>query len=347
MTDNGWIKRNTIIWYKRNAMPCSTQDRFTVDFEPIYMFTRSKNYNFNIQYEPLAKSTIRKSETSSYIIKKGKSVGTTQFAVDHSVDWKPNTNGRQMRCVWDIKPMSNEELSWLAACIDGEGSLYINIQKRNNIYKTYFRPCIEVTMSSEAMINKCFQITQTGSVYHRQKGQGGKFVSTWRVSGDAIISILEQIYPFLLLKKKQSELLLELNSLNESGRNQFSKDETFEHRREIAERVKLLNHTQYDYVPCGSLNEVDLNSSIWDIPTQPSTISHFAMYPQPLVERCILSGSNEGDVVLDPFCGAGTTGIVAIKNNRKFIGIELSEKYMEIARKRIKETENARENLFS
>ena len=62
---------------------------------------------------------------------------------------------------------------------------------------------------------------------------------------------------------------------------------------------------------------------------------HPAIFPEALAKDHILSWSNEGDIVLDPFMGSGTTGKMAIVNNRKFIGIEIIEEYYNIAKKRI------------
>lgn len=62
---------------------------------------------------------------------------------------------------------------------------------------------------------------------------------------------------------------------------------------------------------------------------------HQNQKPVDLIERCIESHSNEGDLILDPFMGSGTTGIACKNLNRNFIGIELDEKYFEIARNRI------------
>jgi len=75
--------------------------------------------------------------------------------------------------------------------------------------------------------------------------------------------------------------------------------------------------------------------SVWTIATQPYPEAHFATYPPALVEPCIKAGSAEGDTVLDPFCGAGTTGLVACRLNRNFVGIELNPEYAEMARARI------------
>ena len=68
------------------------------------------------------------------------------------------------------------------------------------------------------------------------------------------------------------------------------------------------------------------------------TQTHPAPFPEDLANDHIISWSNEGDVVLDPFMGSGTTGKMALLNNRNFIGIELDEEYFEIAKKRIEET---------
>lgn len=65
---------------------------------------------------------------------------------------------------------------------------------------------------------------------------------------------------------------------------------------------------------------------------------HFAMYPEKLIEPCILAGSKRGDIVLDPFFGSGTTGAVAKRLGREYIGIELNEKYCEKAIERIGKT---------
>lgn len=75
--------------------------------------------------------------------------------------------------------------------------------------------------------------------------------------------------------------------------------------------------------------------SVWTIPTHPFPEAHFATFPEDLIEPCIRAGSKEGDIVLDPFMGAGTTAIVSLKLGRKYIGIELNPKYIQIAEDRI------------
>lgn len=75
--------------------------------------------------------------------------------------------------------------------------------------------------------------------------------------------------------------------------------------------------------------------SVWTVSTKPFRGAHFATFPPDLIEPCILAGCPEGGIVLDPFFGAGTVGLVAQKHNRKFIGIELNPKYAKMAAKRI------------
>ena len=74
--------------------------------------------------------------------------------------------------------------------------------------------------------------------------------------------------------------------------------------------------------------------SVWRITTKPYKEAHFAVFPEELPTLCIKAGSEEGDVVLDPFFGSGTTGWVAQRLGRKWIGIELNPEYIKIAEKR-------------
>lgn len=75
--------------------------------------------------------------------------------------------------------------------------------------------------------------------------------------------------------------------------------------------------------------------NVWTIATAAFSEAHFATFPPALAERCIKAGCPDGGTVLDPFFGAGTTGLVASRLGRNFIGIELNPEYAAIARKRI------------
>ena len=75
--------------------------------------------------------------------------------------------------------------------------------------------------------------------------------------------------------------------------------------------------------------------SVWTVTTKPYRDAHFATFPPKLIEPCILAGSAADTLVLDPFSGAGTTGVVAVQHGRRYIGIELNPDYLEMSRKRI------------
>ncbi len=77
------------------------------------------------------------------------------------------------------------------------------------------------------------------------------------------------------------------------------------------------------------------HGTVWTIPHEQSLRGHSAAFPPALAERCILAGSPFGGTVLDPFFGAGTTGVAALRHGRGFIGCELNPEYVEIAERRL------------
>lgn len=75
--------------------------------------------------------------------------------------------------------------------------------------------------------------------------------------------------------------------------------------------------------------------SVWTIETSQTKGTHTATFPEELPEICILAGSNKGEVVLDPFVGTGTCGVVAVKHGRQFVGVDVCSNFINAARKRI------------
>ena len=95
-----------------------------------------------------------------------------------------------------------------------------------------------------------------------------------------------------------------------------------------------------DYTPTGFRNK----RSVWTVATRPFPGAHFAVMPEALVEPCVLAGSAEGDLVLDPFAGSGTVGVVAKRYCREFVGVELNPEYAALAEGRIN---GQHESLFA
>lgn len=75
--------------------------------------------------------------------------------------------------------------------------------------------------------------------------------------------------------------------------------------------------------------------SVWTVNTAQYTEAHFATFPEKLILPCVLAGSPINGLILDPFSGAGTTGLVCIKNQRNYIGIELNKEYIDLSIRRI------------
>ena len=85
-------------------------------------------------------------------------------------------------------------------------------------------------------------------------------------------------------------------------------------------------------------NELRSNSNVWMYPPAPQ-MGHITPKPIALIENILLHSSNEGDTILDPFMGSGTTGVSCIKMERDFIGIEIDPTFFDIATKRIEDTD--------
>lgn len=90
----------------------------------------------------------------------------------------------------------------------------------------------------------------------------------------------------------------------------------------------------YDHRAVRGPNNRNLRT-VWDINTQAYKEAHFATFPTSLVEPCLEIGSRPGDLILDPFIGSGTTGKVAVRMGRRFVGIELNPDYVAIAERRL------------
>lgn len=184
MSKRGWILRNTIIWHKPNCMPSSAKDRFTVDFEYMFFFVKSKRYYFQTQYEPTKLISLKRMLRGRGIAK--------------------HTSG-------DYLPQGNP------------------------------------------------------------------------------------------------------NSIN-----QPKEYEGYEKLDEIA-----------------ASTPGRIKRTVWSISTKSFKEAHFATYPPELIETPIQAGCPPKGTVIDPFFGAGTTGIVAAKQGKKYIGIELNLQYCHIAATRI------------
>lgn len=115
-----------------------------------------------------------------------------------------------------------------------------------------------------------------------------------------------------------------------SSRNKFSQAVPGQNQQQTMNRPRAHGAITDEMIPT-LRNKRD----VWVINTVPFKGGHYAAYPPKLVETCLLAGCPEGGIVLDPFFGSGTTGLVAKQLNRHYIGIELNPAYTEMAHNRI------------
>ena len=108
------------------------------------------------------------------------------------------------------------------------------------------------------------------------------------------------------------------------------------------EYLFLLSKNQNYYFDVDSIKEPTVSGkgmkrkrSVWNINTSSYKDAHFAVYPEELITPAILSGSEKGDIILDPFMGSGTTAKVAKSLGRYYLGCELNESYGDLINKRV------------
>jgi len=232
MINRGWILRNVIIWHKPNCMPSSVKDRFTVDFEYIFFFSKKKKYYFETQYERLAPTSEKdRRKDKGRFEYKGKRKDAVQNAMCGI-----NSKGRNKRCVWKICPKPFKEAH----------------------FAVYPEELCETPIKAGCPEFVCVKCGKPKIKVYKKIGEK-------KVPPIGGIKQVKNINPVYSGKEKQN---------------------------------------------------------VYDVGEYKPT--------------CNCNAGFEGGIVLDHFFGAGTTGLVALKLNRKFIGIELNQEYIKIAKERLK-----------
>lgn len=149
-------------------------------------------------------------------------------------------------------------------------------------------------------------------------------------------------YEHIFLLSKSSKYYYDYDAVKEPA----AQSSILRYSRGVSDKTKYRDRKQGIFMPRDKTNFSDMRNrrDVWSVAINASHIpGHFAIYPEKLIELCIMAGSAVGGVVLDPFFGSGTTGIVAVKNSRKFIGIDINPEYCKTAQMRINEISNETE----
>ena len=245
MVNRGWILRNTIIWKKNNCMPSSAKDRFTVDFEYLFFFSKKKKYYFETQLEPLSESSLKDPR-----LDKGREehIGKSALGIYATNATVIKSQGRNKRTVWTINPKPFKEAH----------------------FAVYPEELCETPIKAGCPSQVCSKC------------------------GKAREKVFETIGSINTTRKER---------LKNCGKNTW-------------------NPTPYDKVKSySSALEGSRNKRVID-----------KGYTNP----CSCNAPFTSGIVLDPFFGSGTTGLVALKQNKKFIGIDIKQDYTDIAMKRLK-----------
>lgn len=140
-------------------------------------------------------------------------------------------------------------------------------------------------------------------------------------------------HEYIFLLTKSAKYFFDQDAVREAHlhpeKNQISRNKTG------AQEQAFMGNAPTNLGRCGNNPSGRNIRTVWTIATQPFSEAHFATFPCKLVEPCVKAGSREGDTVLDPFIGSGTVAVVANYLDRRWIGIELNPKYIEMALKRI------------
>jgi len=299
MINRGWILRNKIIWKKPNCMPSSVKDRFTVDFEDVMLFTKSKKYWFETQYEPMLTNDTSQPRGSKGVLgtpNSGRRMppigGKKQTEGNFNPTYSGNTpeynpKGRNKRTVWSICPQPFGEGVCLVCG-------YYDKPSGKQEKKGYFGG----EDKSKRVCRKCGSPLTTShfAIYPEElcetpiKAGCPEFVC--KKCGKPKVAIFEPSEKYK-------------NKLKQSWTEDTDKDK--ELRMEIGFQARTKKHScTAEYIHKGYKTTCSCNAEF------------------------------TGGIVLDPFFGAGTTGLVALKQNKKLIGIELNKEYIKIAEARLK-----------
>ena len=124
---------------------------------------------------------------------------------------------------------------------------------------------------------------------------------------------------------------------NASDKEGFSLSSTNQdkHYARMRDEMGITKEFNYDELVKSGKCPMRPEFTVWDIPSTTYKGAHFAVYPPELITKPILSCCPEDGIVVDPFMGSGTTGVVAVLNDKNYIGFELNEEYAGLCKKRI------------
>lgn len=297
MSDNGWCLRNNVIWYKPNHMPTSVKDRFCNTYEYVYFFVKDSGKYFNYDYY---------SNVDILRIPPKEKPKKSEWPLTISIEDYENT--------WKKKV---EEFN----------------NKKKKKYKGKFKnEKINMGKSPGARASK-------GISYSLQR--------VTKLTKRNSLMINEFIIPYYKKSKKTTSDIDRAFGYKDTASHWMRKDpgRSIPKPHDWLKLKKILNidDDKYDEIMTQThyvLQNVKNNpkgknpGDMWNIPTEKCKESHYAVFPTELPRKIISAFCPENGIVLDPFAGSGTSGLVATELKRKCILIDCNPDFVEIIKRR-------------
>ena len=311
MQQKGWAIRNVLIWRKTNAMPSSIKDRFSNVYEPIFLFVKNPdnyltpNYYFNLDDVRIA----HKTNGNGYVKQQ-----------QENLFIEKNNNGNELPLTLSIEE-------------------YEKLENKNN-NKSEYNGKFKTTNKINLGASPGARLSVNGEFYSRQR--------KYKIDDELELEIISFIKNY---RKNKSISIKEIDKIfgykdtaghwfrTDRGGRCLPKPEDWFQLKEILgiKEIKYDKIMEEEYYVLQTVKPHELGKNpgdVWDFATGKSQDSHFAIFPEELPRRAIMSCCPSNGIILDPFAGSGTSLKVAKELNRKSIGIELQKDYLKIIEKR-------------
>lgn len=329
----GWYLRSDIIWAKPNPMPESVTDRPTKSHEHVFLFAKGQSKarvvhisNLPSEFFHLGQHLWFEPEDSGSI-KIAISLATAIF------------NCAQRENDFGLPPFHSEE--W-EQCDDNIDSAQVSNMPIEHISAACAARFLSARCSSKEFLRQMHRLWITLPDSHdfliRGISSHGAATPAVNGNGDTAIAVYNarEIGQFdfahgniITESSGGCKYYYDASAIAEPAAWERWGDQT-ENKHHPGTAGHLGGKAKADLPIQDTRNARD----VWTIATEPYPGAHFATFPTELPRRCILAGCPPGGIVLDPFMGSGTTGEVAERLGRRWVGIELNPEYIELARKR-------------
>lgn len=317
MQNRGWILRNKIIWHKPNCMPSSVTDRFTVDFEEIFFFVKNKKYWFEQQTEELA-NPMRTNFQSGH-----RTHGINKDRNDNDLgDRSKNFNfqNRNKRTVWKI-PTQPFPDAHFAVFPEKLVETPIKAGCPKDICTKCGKPREKIVAKKEYIVD--------------EKEPSNKFKDgvVNSAGGRAFTTTVQRKYT---PNQKEVALYLKSKIKDKELLDEAFGQHTWTHWIRTDESgASLPNPEQYillkDMLELDDRFDKEMLTTVKIVSDDKGGKTEVIGYT-----KCDCNAPFVPGIVLDPFIGSGTVALKALKENRRFVGIEINPKYIDMANKRIR-----------